>query len=162
MTAPTPVVDRRPADGIEVDLSISIDAPIEIVFDFLTVPELAFRWMGIEGEIDARPGGSYRVRYTEDDVAAGEYVEVTKPTTVAWTWGWEGSDTIPPGSSLVTFSLADAEGSTIVTVRHTGLPTAPDAEQHTAGWSYWGRRLARAATGGDPDSIPFEDGADDE
>lgn len=154
MTTAPDLVDRRPNDGDEVDLSITVDAPPDVVFDFLVVPELAFRWMGVEGEIDPRPGGVYRVRYTENDIAVGAYVDVTRPHTVSWTWGWEGSDTVPPGSTLVTFSLRPSphdDTRTEVTVRHTGFTAVSDAAAHTDGWVHWATRFAVAAAGGDPD-----------
>ena len=142
-----------------VDVSISIEAPVEVVFDFLTVPEMAMRWMGHEGEIDPRPGGLYRVRFTDDDVAVGEYVEVTPYSTVSWTWGWDGNDDIPPGSTLVTFSLVpgNVADTTVVTVTHTGLPDEPAATSHGSGWKFWGRRLAVRAVGGDPSTVEWED-----
>ena len=150
-------VDDR--SSASVDVSISIDAPIEVVFDFLTVPEMAMRWMGHEGEIDPRPGGLYRVRFSDDTVAVGEYVEVTPHSTVSWTWGWEDDDAIPPGSTLVTFSLVpgDTIGTTVVTVAHTGLPDEPSATKHGSGWRFWGRRLAVQAMGGDPSTVEWED-----
>ncbi len=75
---------------------------------------------------------------------------------MSWTWGWEGSDEIAPGTSLVTFSLSHADGTTTVHVAHTGLPTADAAEKHTEGWCYWGSRLATIAAGGDPDEVGDE------
>lgn len=142
-----------------VEVSISIEAPVEVVFDFITVPEMALRWMGYDCEIDPRPGGTYRVRFTDDDVAVGEYVEVTPYTTVSWTWGWDGNEGLPPGSTLVTFTLArgETDDSTVVTVSHTGLPDESAATAHGSGWRFWGRRLAVGAAGGDPSTVEWED-----
>lgn len=151
------LVDRRHPDSVDIELSIDINAPAEVVFDFLVDPELAFRWMGIEGDIDPQPGGAYRVRYSEESVAVGQYVDVARPSIVSWTWGWEGSDEIPPGSSLVTFALSEHDGVTTVTVTHTGLPDVSAAQSHTHGWSYWGSRLAVATAGGDPDEVQWPD-----
>ena len=36
---------------------IFIDAPPEVVFQFLTDPVKMVRWMGIAAEVDPRPGG---------------------------------------------------------------------------------------------------------
>lgn len=132
-----PITDRRPADGTDVHLDIEIAAPADVVFDFFVDPNKAARWLGIDGEIDPRPGGVHRVRYSPDDTAVGEYVEVERPTTISWTWGWDGSDLVPPGSTMVTFTFTEHAGGTTVTLRHTGLPTAEQASNHTMGWSHW-------------------------
>jgi uncharacterized protein YndB with AHSA1/START domain len=158
MSNPAFTIDQHSTTDT-VDLTITIDAPRDVVFDFLTDPELAFRWMGEEGEIEARPGGTYRVRFTENDVAVGEFVVVDRPETVSWTWGWEGSDVIPPGSSLVTVELSEIAGQTTVTLRHTGLPSAQDVEQHSIGWNDWGERLGAAATGGNPSATDGREGS---
>lgn len=156
----TPTRIEHVIDGTStVALSISIEAPVEVVFDFLVVPELALRWMGHGGQIDPRPGGTYRVSFTDDDIAVGEYREITPHTTVSWTWGWEGNDAIPPGSTLVTFTLepGTARDTTVVTLTHTGLPDEAAATSHGHGWRYWGRRLAVGATGGDVSQVEWED-----
>lgn len=151
------LADHRAPTSADVHLEIEINAPADVVFDFLVVPELAMRWMGLDREIDPRPGGTHRVRYAENDVAVGEYVDVDRATRVSWTWGWDGSAQIPPGSSLVQIDLEEAGGVTTVRLTHTGLPDIPAAESHTHGWSYWGRRLATAVSGGDPDLVEWGD-----
>lgn len=138
----TNIIDHRVAGSTKVDLDIVIDAPADAVFDFLVEPDKLFRWMGIDGEVDAVPGGAYRIRYNDDDVAAGEFVEVDRPRVVAWTWGWEGSDTVPPGSTSVRFELSESDGRTTVHVVHDGLPTTDQADSHGEGWTHFGGRLA--------------------
>ncbi|MGI9644123.1 MAG: DUF899 family protein [Ilumatobacteraceae bacterium] len=141
----TNIIDRRAADSTTIDLDIVIDAPAETVFDFLVQPAKLFRWMGIGGELDAVPGGAYRIRYNDEDVAAGEFVEIDRPRLVSWTWGWEGSDEVPPGSTSVRFELSEAEGRTTVRVVHEGLPTVESADSHAEGWTHFGGQLATEA-----------------
>jgi predicted dithiol-disulfide oxidoreductase (DUF899 family) len=150
------IVDRRAEGSTDLDLEITIDAPPDAVFDFLVVPDKLFSWMGIGGEIDPTPGGVFRVSYRSGDVAAGEYVEVSQPTRVAVTWGWEGSDDLPPGSSTVAFDLSpdptpDDSGSprTRVRMRHSGLPTTALGDRHAEGWTYFLPILAHEAARGE-------------
>lgn len=55
---------------------IYIDAPSSVVFQFLIDPVKMIRWMGIQAEIDPRPGGMYRLDPNGRDVIRGEYLEV--------------------------------------------------------------------------------------
>jgi predicted dithiol-disulfide oxidoreductase (DUF899 family)/uncharacterized protein YndB with AHSA1/START domain len=144
------IVNRREPGSPEIDLEITIDAPIDAVFDFLVVPEKLFRWMGVDGEIDPTTGGVFRVNYATGDVASGEYTDVSRPERVAMTWGWDGSDELPPGSSDVIFDLRRAarEGEptrTIVRVTHSGLPNVALGDKHVEGWTYFLPQLAHQA-----------------
>lgn len=139
------VLDRRAPGSPDIDLEIAIDAPIETVFDFLVVPEKLFSWMGAGGEIDPSPGGIFRVEYTTGDVAVGEFVDVSAPERVEVTWGWEGSDELPPGSSTVVFDLSSNDDRTVVRVTHTGLPTVELGDRHVEGWSWFLPQLSHTA-----------------
>jgi uncharacterized protein YndB with AHSA1/START domain len=67
------------------------------------------RWMGIQAEIDLRPGGVYRLDPNGRDVIRGEYVEVVPNRRVVFTWGWEnpseGMAAVPAGSTRVEIDL---------------------------------------------------------
>jgi predicted dithiol-disulfide oxidoreductase (DUF899 family) len=139
------IIDRRQPGSPDIDLEIAIDAPVEAVFDFLVVPEKLFVWMGDGGEIDPTPGGIFRVHYATGDVALGEFVDVSAPDRVSVTWGWEGSDELPPGTSTVVFDLAPSDGGTVVRVTHTGLPTSELGDRHADGWSWFLPQLSHAA-----------------
>ena len=76
--------------------------------------------------------------------------EVVPPKRVTLTWGWAGSDNVPPGSSTVTFTLEPTPSGTLVRLVHTGLPSET-CDQHLEGWLYFGGRMSVVAAGGDPD-----------
>lgn len=140
-----------------VELEIHLDARPDVVFGFLTDANRYVRWQGVRAELDPRPGGAYRVWMDDDTVAVGEYVEVTPPTRVAFTWGWEGSAELPPGSSTVEIELApDGDGTTLV-LRHSGLPDGESAAMHEEGWVFFTSRLSVAAVGDDPGPMPPRD-----
>lgn len=138
-----------------VDLSIRIDAEPKAVFEFFTDPEKMVRWKGIAAKLDPRPGGVYRVSVTDRQIAVGEYVEIVPPERVVFTWGWEGNDGVPPGSTRVEITLtADGDG-TVVRLLHTDLPNEQAAAQHGQGWEHFLSRLQIAAVGGDPGTDPL-------
>jgi uncharacterized protein YndB with AHSA1/START domain len=140
--------------GRVVEIERRIDAPREEVFVYLTDPVKYTKWKGVAAELDARPGGVYRVRMNSDTVALGEYVVVEPPSRVVFTWGWEGDDAVPPGSSTVEITLREDGDGTILRLRHTGFPTDEAAASHREGWAMYVERLSVAAPGGDPGSDP--------
>ena len=47
---------------------------------------------------------------------------------LAYSFGWNGSEVVPPGSSLVEIDLLDEQpNGTLLRLTHTGLPNAGDA-----------------------------------
>ena len=142
------------AGTFTVNSEIRIDASPEAIFPFLTDPRKIVRWKGVDATVEASPGGVYRVNVTGAKHAIGEYVEVDAPHRVVFTWGWEGDEQLPPGSSTVTIELiSDGEG-TIVRLTHSGLPEGADAAQ-LQGWEHFLPRLAIVAGGGDAGPDPW-------
>jgi len=133
-----------------VDVERHIDATPDEVFTYLTDPEKYTLWKGQQAELDPRPGGLYRVRMGPDAVALGEYVEVEPPSRVVFTWGWEGSGDVPPGSTTVEITLHEDGEGTLIRLRHTGFPSEADADLHRAGWEMYLGRLVALATREDP------------
>ncbi|TMF55643.1 MAG: SRPBCC domain-containing protein [Chloroflexi bacterium] len=65
---------------------------------------------------------------------------------VVFTWGWQGSPTVPPGSSTVEIDLEPDGDGTRLRLVHRGLPEAALAS-HTEGWDYFLPRLVSVAEG---------------
>ena len=128
-----------------VDVERRIAATPDEVFTYLTDPEKYTRWKGERAELDPRPGGLYRVRMGPDAVALGEYVEVEPPSRVVFTWGWEGSGDVPPGSTTVEITLRRDGDGTLLRLRHTGFASDADADLHREGWKMYVGRLAAVA-----------------
>jgi uncharacterized protein YndB with AHSA1/START domain len=135
---------------------ILIDASPETIFELLTVPEKHVLWDGTEADLDARPGGVYRVLVAGKHQAAGEFVEVVPNDRVVVTFGWDQPDhPIPPGSTRVVYELVPDGNKTLVRLTHSGLPDDAVSD-HTEGWDHYLGRLNVVATGGDagPDVDP--------
>jgi uncharacterized protein YndB with AHSA1/START domain len=139
-------------NGEPVSIEILIDAPPETVFEFFVDPRLMRRWMGGHVVLEPRKGGRFAVDIGHSH-ARGSFVEVRRPDRVVFTWGWEGSDLVPPGSSTVTFVFEGKDGATLVRMTHVGLPIGEDL-RHSHGWDHYLSRLTKAAVGIDPGPDP--------
>jgi uncharacterized protein YndB with AHSA1/START domain len=129
----------------------SIKATPATVFSFFTDRDRWLSWQGVAAEIDARPGGVFRMNVRGDGWASGRFTAVEPHRRIAFTWGWEGdASPVPPGSSTVEITLEpDGDGGTMLTLIHSGLPL-PAVDVHRDGWNHFLDRLTIRASGGDP------------
>lgn len=78
------------------------------------------------------------------DIAVGNYLEVVPPRRMVFTWGWQDSAHVPPGSSTVTITLSPTETGTLLELAHAGLPGG-QGDEHRVGWAHFLPLLAAAA-----------------
>jgi uncharacterized protein YndB with AHSA1/START domain len=142
-----------------VERELVIAAKPETVWELLVDPAKASAWMGMQSWSDPKPGGLYRVEVIPGHIARGEYVELDPPHRLVFTWGWEAEDnSVPAGSSTISFELeSDGEGTRLRFV-HSGLPSTESAGSHAHGWDHYFERLAIAARGGDAGPDPWLSG----
>lgn len=138
------------ADELVVRREIRIAAPPATVFAFLTDPDKILRWIGTEATVEAHPGGLYLVNVGGKNIARGQFTEVIPVHRLAYSFGWEGRENVPPGSGLIEIDLIDQGEGTLVRMTHSGLPDAQECASHQKGWDHYLERLAVAASGGDP------------
>lgn len=119
---------------------VRIAAPPERVFQYFTDPARVARWLAPSATIDARPGGTFHLRFPGGDEVVGSIIEIDAPRRIAFTWGWQPraalpqpQATVPPGSSLVEFTLRPEGDETVVEVTHTRLPMIA-IRVHDEGW----------------------------
>jgi uncharacterized protein YndB with AHSA1/START domain len=125
-----------------LSLSIHIHAKPETVFQFLSDPELFKQWMG-PGAI-LRPDG-IAVRYPTGETAKGTLRESVANERIVFGWGYEGdAHGLAPDSTIVTIRLSATPTGTLVTLEHTGLDAARQAD-HAKGWNHYLGQLAAAA-----------------
>lgn len=101
--------------------------------------------MGDWAQVEPTPGGEFSVNIAGYG-ARGVFLEVDRPRRVTVSWGFEGSETLPPGSSTVSFELSATGDGTRLEVVHTDLPEG-EMPGHVDGWEHFVPRLALAATG---------------
>src|SRR6185312_3126034 len=106
-------VERR--SERELVVTRVFDAPVRLVFDAWTKPELFKLWWApksnpvplLSCEMDVRTGGGYRLAFGHDAASAmaffGSYLEVTPPSRLVWT-NEESDDT---AVTTVTFEEND-------------------------------------------------------
>lgn len=142
----------RPDAG---ELEVRIQARPETVFEFFVDPQKMRRWKGTEAELDPRPGGRYRVSgIAGGATVVGEFVEIDPPRRLVFTWGWEGDEEVPPGSSTVEVTLTPDGDATVLHLVHRDLP-AGQGPSHMEGWEHFVARLVEAAAGRDPGPDPW-------
>ena len=133
----------------DITLERHINASPEHVFSFFTSSERWSEWQGRATTIEPMVGGVYRMTAPNGGVASGVVLELIPHRLIVFTWGWEDHPTVPPGSSTVRIELEPAEGKTIVTLTHSGLPS-DETGLHRMGWDHYLARLEAIASGDDP------------
>lgn len=130
-----------------------VSAPPVKVYAYLTRSELWARWQGVAASVDAIPGGVLEMRMANGQVAQGRFVELVPDSRVVFTWGWIGSDELPPGSSTVEIELVPDGDGTLIRLSHRDLPPE-QVPPHELGWRHYLPRLVTVSTGADPGPDP--------
>lgn len=118
----------------------------EQVFAAWTSPEVLSRWWRVDdsyavAEVRAEPvpGGTYRLAMRHESgsthAVRGEYLEVSPPHRLIYTWAWEEEGGGLGVSSTVTVTFEPEDEGTRVVIEHAGLPGAESRARHEAGWS---------------------------
>jgi uncharacterized protein YndB with AHSA1/START domain len=149
-----------PMEATAIEREVRVRARPETIFPFFTEPELMVRWMGTAAQAEPVPGGIYRVEINGRYIARGEYVEVSPPDRLVFTWGWEGGESVVrPGASTVEVTLTAEGEHTLVRLVHRDLPSDDSAGSHGEGWAHYLERLRVAAAGEDPGPDPWAEEA---
>lgn len=126
---------------IVVTRTIHIAAHRSAVWAALTQAELISEWFGDDAHIDLRVGGDGDMNFEGYGMARFIVEEVDEPNTFAYRWP-HGADQDPHvnPTTLVRFTLEDAEGGTSLTVVETGWETFGDdaaqfSEDNNGGWA---------------------------
>jgi uncharacterized protein YndB with AHSA1/START domain len=153
------------------EVTLEVPAPPSEVFRYLTDPACYVRWMGSTALLDARPGGRYEVAMGDGFRAAGLFESVEPPYRLVFTRGFADDEAashtkhaageappaagaLPPGSSRVTVTLAQAGAGTRLALRHDHLPSPELVVAHQVAWNTYLPRLATVLAGRDPGPDP--------
>src|SRR3954452_3678927 len=114
-------VERR--SERELVVTRTFNAPVRLVFDAWTKPELFKLWWApkssavplLSCEMDVRTGGSYRIAFGRDAAHSrtffGRYLEVSPPSRLVWTN--DESD----AAAVTTVTFEDKEGRTLLVLQ---------------------------------------------
>ena len=132
---------------VNIEREIFIAASPETVFKYFVERAFMARWFGKQHTLDPRPGGIFRVEVSAGNFVRGTFTEVRPHRRIAFTWGWEGRDDLPPGRSLVEIELVPKDGGTLLRLRHSGLPIMAETpftpEEHRKRWTKYLARLGK-------------------
>ena len=118
-----------------------IPAPPATIFAFLTDPQKILRWMGISATLEPQPGGLYLLDVNGKDKVRGAFREVVPVHRLVYSFGWEGNEEVPPGSSQIEIDLIEQPDGTLMRMTHSGLPPSA-VPAHAKGWAHYLDRLA--------------------
>ena len=131
-------------NGLVLELNRTFDAPREQVFRSLTEPALLAAWWGPRGfstpeiDVDLRVGGAYRFGMQPPDGAlfhlAGEFLEVTRPTRLVYTFRWEEPDP-DDRETVVTLTLDTLGDATRLSLSQGDFATEARLDLHRSGWT---------------------------
>jgi uncharacterized protein YndB with AHSA1/START domain len=150
--------DATPPDPSAIRLERTFDASPEAVFDTWTSPEMLRRWWpaGADwetpvAEVEPRVGGELRLVMRAPDGeefgGSGEYLEVTPPMRLVFTWTWDGHEG-HEGTQLVEVDFNECpDGKTTVVLTNRGLPDEESKRSHREGWEASFDNLARMLAG---------------
>jgi uncharacterized protein YndB with AHSA1/START domain len=101
---------------------------------------------GAEVTAEAYAGGLYLLKGIGGDparVVRGAFQEVVPAHRLAYTFGWEGGQEVPPGSSLIEIDLIDQNGGTVLRMTHSDIPNEAQCASHNRGWAHHLDRLTK-------------------
>jgi uncharacterized protein YndB with AHSA1/START domain len=134
-----------PPDRLVLRLDRTFNAPAQAVFDAWISREVLRRWWPAGSdwetpvaEVDARVGGSLRLVMRspagEEFGGSGEYIEITPPKRLAFTWTWDGHEG-HEGTQLIEVEFTEnPDGTTTVVLANRGLRDEESRRTHREGW----------------------------
>jgi uncharacterized protein YndB with AHSA1/START domain len=139
-------------NGGTVRLHRVLRAPPERVYRAFLDPDAMVKWLPPHGftgrvhEMDARPGGGYRMSFTnfgagESHSFGGTFVELVPGERIRYTDQFD--DPALPGTMQVTVDLRSVAGVTELTIVQEGLPETIPVQFALMGWQESLEMLAR-------------------
>jgi uncharacterized protein YndB with AHSA1/START domain len=138
------MTEATPPDPSVLRLERTFNAPARAVFDAWTSAEMLRRWWPAGpdwdtpvAEVDLRVGGRLRLVMRGPDGqefgGGGEYIEITPPDRLVFTWRWDADG--PEGAQLVEVDFTEqANGTTTVVLTNRGLEDEASQRSHREGW----------------------------
>ena len=133
-----------------------VEQPADVVFRAWTEAKSITSWFFSEAETDARPGGSYRIRWRSksdprlDHERHGNYLEFVPGERLAF--DWQGDSGLMGSVTAVTVYLMPEDSGTRVRLIHVGWPAGTDGRRlrdaHREAWTFYLDNLARVLTDG--------------
>ena len=131
-------------------IQVSIPLPIPMVYSALTDPTHLRGWLADSAEVEVRPGGTYRLSWTDPATwtSDGKVVALTPDVDVDFTWQAPAEFAAlmngPPPKTHVYVRLQESPEGIDVTLEHVGWVSGADWESARS-WHFhfWDDRLHR-------------------
>lgn len=136
-------------DGtLELEIKRTLPFPRELVFEAWLKKEHLLKWMGPTQninlgfiEVDPQPEGRYRFGFDDDDnldqrvFVHGEFLKISPPSQLVFSWIWE--EPLPEAgvTSLVTVDFREVDEGTEMILTHQKFMDQESCERHRAGWA---------------------------
>src|SRR5580698_6927940 len=118
---------RKEVTPMTIEKSVLVPLDADQTFALLTEPERMRRWFAVTSRMELRAGGDYRWTVVPGGQAFGTVTEVEPGKLMVMTFGWEGNEAVPPGSTTLSITLEPTDGGTTVRLVHDGLPVDEEA-----------------------------------
>lgn len=144
----------QPTQNIGLEITRSLAADCETVFDYFTSPEKLSRWFApdpsmktIVHELDLKVGGKYKIEMANEAegasyIVVGEYKTIDRPNQVEFSWHWESEP--EDEVSVVSIQLKPNGDQTELTIVHNQFDTQESCDKHGQGWDGCLNRLVSA------------------
>lgn len=131
---PAPALSIFPQGETEIVIQRTFNAPVEMVFQAHTKPELLSKWFGVRNgwtsavcEIDLRPGGAYCYGWRNEEkkmnlTIRGKFLEIVPPDKFVCTESFE--EPFHAGEAINVYMFHGEHGRTVLTI----TTTYPSAE----------------------------------
>jgi uncharacterized protein YndB with AHSA1/START domain len=124
----------------EIKQSWFFEQPPEVVWEYLTKPELIEQWLM---KCDLQPIVGHKFRFTfvskneakYDGTVDCEVLEVKPFTKLSYSWNGNTNDRKRTFNSKVMWTLIPKENGTELQLQHNGLIMSEDILTHTDGWN---------------------------
>ncbi len=142
MTAAT--AEHMNTEKYALTLTRTFDAPRELVFAAWTKPEHLVRWWGPRGctipqcDLDVKKGGKWsttmRHENNEENRVQGEYLEISQPDRLVFTWAWQYEDG-PGHETTVSVTFEEQGGKTVMKFHQEMFQEEEYRNLHEQGWN---------------------------
>jgi uncharacterized protein YndB with AHSA1/START domain len=124
-----------------IERTVELAHPPAKVWAALTTAEGLGTWFGNEAEIDLRPGGTARMKWSDGPTAEMRVERIEEPRVFGFTWHIYGLPKDDPRRTYVEFTLDPVAAGTRLTVVESGFAQLPDDafgtafDGNTRGWA---------------------------
>ena len=131
----------RDGDANVITFQRAFAAPPSRVWKALTTADGIMSWLGTEASVDARLGGEVSIRFDDQQLVTGTITTWDPTSRFAHGWLINGEH-----DSHLEYELSENDGSTVLTLTHTGLPDEM-CGGYTPGWHAFLARLDARLSG---------------